>query len=333
MFLALATSHARSLRSLVRDGLLVSVLALVLARPTPSLAQNTTVEIYDARDLTVLFTAPPAGQSVATGPAEAAGQSPFWTRRPAATDAVAMSKLERLVSSVASSAGAASVELLPGVYSVTADRDTHQVIRGMLTQLRQMSTQRYELELVVYPVATASAPGLGSAVTLDPAAAPARVRTTVLRRLAQPIEAVTRIAYISDWQPVVADNAVGNDPTTAEVVSGLACVAVIGAGPDSPESATLQITGRLTRAAVEPAPLGSGKALTNTGPASEGLGIGLPRIDERAINVDMVLGLAAPTAPAGGTAPAPGTLTAVAVFPGFEEGESLVLAAAVRELK
>jgi len=328
MFFALIPSPTRSLRSIVRAGLIAVVLGAVLARPAPSVAQDdtTVTEVYDARDLAVLFAASPGGQPLATEKPDAGATSPFWVR-PQAAGGAGVDRLEALFTSILGAVGGVSCkQLVPGVFAVTAERELHPTIRSMLTQLRDLSHQRYELELVVYAVATPSAPTLGAAVTIDPNSGASRTRTTVLRRLARPIEAITRIAYISDWMPVVADNAVGNDPTTSEVVSGLSCFATVGAGPESGETISFQLTGRMCRATVDPAPVGSGKAFAASGPASEGLGIGLPKIDERTIHVDLPLSLGA----AGG---AGGKLTAVAVLPGFDAGQSLVIAAGVREIK
>ncbi len=326
MFLALVSPSTRSFRSLFRTGLVATALAAVLVGPALAAAQDSVVEIYDARDLAVLIASPPGGQSVATDKsAPAVGSpSPFWMRTPSAGPAT--DKLDQLFGSIVNVTGAGYSQLMPGVFAVTTDRETHTTVRAMLAKVRGMSEQRYEFDLVVYPVPVASAPALGGAVTPDAAAVGTRIRTTAMRRLPQTVEALKRVAYISDWMPVVADNAVGNDPTTSEVVSGLSCIALIGAGPDSSEVVNLQLTGRLSRASVAPGAGGAGKAMAATGPASEGLGIGLPVIDERSISVDLPITVAAPNVVGA-------RLTAVAVLPGFEEGQSLVVAVGIREIK
>jgi hypothetical protein len=337
MFLALLPSPVRQLRSFARAGIVVGILAALLGRAAPAAAQNTTLEIYDARDLSMLCVTPPEGRSLSTDKPPLPSQSPFASPKHAGEDPAAVARLDQLVSTVASTAGAACTPLMPGVYAITGEREAHQTIRTMLTQLREMGRQRFELDLVIYPVDTAAAPPLGTTVTADSPDA-VRLRTTVLRRLPAPIDAITRTAYISDWQPVVSDNAVGNDPTTSEVISGLTGTAIVGAGPDSAESITLQISGRLTRATVMPAGAGTGKSSATSGPASEGLGIGLPQVDERVVHVDIGLATSPAPAPTGTPGPAPGPvlpaskLTAIAVLPGFEDGRSLVIAASVRAL-
>lgn len=326
MFFRPLASPFSSMRSLVRAGLVAGVLAVLLCRPAPALAQDSIVEIYDARDLAALIAAPPEGQSVATEKPGTPGQpgvTMAWARTPGQPQ---VDRLDKLFGSIANVVGAPYQQIMPGVFAVTTDRATHDNVRAMLKQVREMSRQRYELELVAYTVTGPATPALGKSVAPDAGAPQSRIRTTVLRRLPQQVEAVKRIAYISDWMPVVADNAVGNDPTTSEVVSGLSCVALIGAGPDSPEVVNFQLTGRLTKATVVNAAGGVGKASAATGPASEGLGIGLPTVDERSMNVDMAM----PITPANVVE---SRLTAIAVLPGFDEGQSIVIAAGVREIK
>jgi hypothetical protein len=327
MAFAPLASPVRPFTWLVRAGVIAGVLATLLWRAAPAAAQNTTVEVYDARDLAALFASPAPGQSVANDKPEGGGPSAvLWRRAPATTEA-GLDKIANLFSNITAAAGATFIQLTPGVFAVTADRDVHPAIHSMLTQLRDLSRQRYELEVVLYPVATPSAPGIGTVVTPDPNTITSRTRTSALRRLAQPIEAITRTAYISHWMPVVADNAVGYDPTTSEVISGLQCTAMVGAGPDSDQAITLQLTGSLTKVTIEPGPTGTptGKGAAPATPAGEAFTLGLPRVEERAIQVDIPLA-SATGAPAN-------KLTAVAVLQGFEAGQSIVLAAGLREIK
>jgi len=238
------------------------------------------LKVYDARDLNVLLGENRSGQPPA----------------------------EQVMMRLASALQVSMTPLADGIFAITGSEDQHDVLARLIEDLRSVQGTAYELDLTLYPVASESAPALGSKAAVTPEALRARqaVRTGSSTRIA----AARRTTIISDWSPVVSDSTLGFDPQTSELEDGLIVEASLGSSRQG-EGIMLHLTGAMTRLNVQETPI---FVLDRERPLS----IGLPKTETRSLAADLRLKV--------------GELTVIAVAPGFESGQSLVLAAAVREV-
>ncbi len=270
--------------------------APVAAAAQPALGQPVSgageveMRVYDLRDL------------AASLPASAGG-------------GLGASAIDVLVPTLAQATGASARPVLAGVYAVAGSPEAHAALESMLRAVRELYSETYQVEIRAVSVAADRAPAVGAAAeagALGEMEAVARGSASVVRRAATTVASERRMTYIADWSPVVGNNAVGYDPQTSEVEEGMHVTVVVGAGAgergqgaEGTAGEVVQVRGTITRVEMEyeSAPL--------VGMEGGNLRVGLPRVEERA--VESVL-----RAPLG-------TPTVVAVVDGFDEGESVIV--------
>lgn len=271
---------------LMAAGMAEPARAISAANVMSEAAQEPSVRLIDARDLVSVIPAPP-------------------TRTPTmmVTD---------LVMGLGRSLQLKAEPLADGVFTVIGEDNSQAEFIQLLEQVRNLYRGQYELELACYGVPVASPPEIGAAAGVD--GAPIRVRTAVTRRVETKVEASRTVTAIIKWSPVVADNSVGYDAQTENLVVGLMASVLVGAGPDgdAPFSIDVRIRGEVSDVQLKElmVPL--------QGDAKGGLPVQLPSLSKRTINADTRVG----------TQP-----RVVGVVPGLKDGELLVIAASVKPVK
>ncbi len=203
--------------------------------------------------------------------------------------------------------------LFPGVYGVEAEATEHATLLSMLERVRELYTERYEVEIIWYGSSTEKAPRIGDPVT--PTEPLHRHHLVVARRTPTKIAQVSRYAYISGINPVVATGAVGYAPEIGREHSGLHASIMVGAGSETETATSIRVWGDLRRVAM-------GKMGRMSGPVttveSHSMEIELPAVSLRSIQSSIRIEYGKPTT--------------LAVIDGFEDGECVVVAALVRRL-
>lgn len=270
-------------------------------------ASEPTLRLYDVRDLAVAMAQPPSEEG----------------------DGDDGEPLDLMLDRIASPLVHDYYKLADGLFTITADHAAHETLIRLLNDVRDLYREPYEIELVHYAVAAADSPLIGSgAVPVDDGSL-TRLRQVAIHRVAAALRSTASHAYVADWQPVVADSAVGYDPEVHLVEDGLQLEATVGSDhaadhANRDDRIHLSLSGTIAQAFIEliPVPVATASAVgeTASGPAEAGqpLALGLPNVMTRDVRADLDLPL--------------NRLTVVSVVEGFEPGQSIVIAAAVRRL-
>lgn len=198
-----------------------------------------------------------------------------------------------------------------GVVAVEANPREHQRLRGLLGDVKQFYTERYVLDLAIAHMPAASAPSVGDEVS---GVEPTRRSSFVLQRRTQhPVGDLEEWQMVRAFQPVAAQGVAAYEGQLHVVRAGNDLLAIVGAGDDTSEGASLSLTGELIavdggRAAATPETSLSGPTVVTSG----------PRVSRRPVRGDLFLRYGRPTV--------------VAVAAGFSDNQSIVIWAVVRKL-
>lgn len=193
--------------------------------------------------------------------------------------------------------------LLQGVFMITGGQAEHARLIELIEAVRRVHADRFELDVRLWSVESSQAPALGSAASPPPGAMVFRLTTP--RSAPTPIYALAHEWHLWGWQPVVGDNAVGNEPRFDAEPTGLWLTLTVGSD-EGPGRVALRGRGAVLSSSVETLTPRIGELETT---------VQLPRSRERTVSIDAAVG-AEPAV--------------VMVMPGFEEGQTLVLAAGAR---
>jgi hypothetical protein len=293
-------------------------MALIGAAATASTASaERSWKVYDVRDLIGLVPPPPPSKAELCAKQAAiasigGGQSIFGAitapkldpKRSPAESVDAMMK--RLCDEM----GVVYAVLFSGVYGIVAEETEHATLQVMLESVRGLYVGRYAVELLWYTVAPDQTPTIGDVV--QPAEATHRHRLVATRRTLVELVEVTQHTILAGQGPVVAQSAVGYQPSTESVESGLRLSLIVGADKETDATTTILVAGDLRR--VVPDRM-SGKLL---GAMTQNIGIELPEIRVRSIHSNIRIEF--------------GKLTALSVLDGFDEGGCIVVSASVQKL-
>ncbi|MFO0840664.1 MAG: hypothetical protein U1D55_19310 [Phycisphaerae bacterium] len=283
----------------------------LLGMPPAARAQNESDErelrVYDVRDLQrSLSVANPRTQpSTLDMPRPDAGDS---------TDA-AGAILDELCSAI----GIGSSKLYDSIYAIEASSSEHQKLTQLLSKVRALHRDRFEVDLVIYPTSADAPPAIGDAAEVkDPRF---RRKLVVARDQDTPVISVRQIAYVAGLSPVVAESAVGYDPRGMTAEEGLRAVIAVSGGDEPKSAILLHVRGELAsvslRRGTGPGDVAERSDEKGCAPRSDWQ-LDLPEIARRDLRGDLRL--------------TPGKLTVIEVLDGFEAGHSIVVAAALRPL-
>ncbi len=289
--------------------LLSLTLMTALAAASPASAQ-TSWKLYDLRDLIGSLPPPPrveaaaVTRSVFTIPAG----GPTAPRPGSAGEPTGSTR--ELMDRLCAGLGVAHTALLPGVYGIEAEETGHTALVNMLEQVRELFTERYEVEILWFVASPDQAPSIGDPVT--PTGPLHRHRLVAARRTPTELVHVSQYTYVSGINPIVAQQAVGYGPETRREESGLRLSILVGAGSETDTATSLQVTGDLRRVAMGKM---SGPLITD---AARSMELELPQVSVRSIRSSIRIEY--------------GKLTALGVTDGFDDGQCVVIAASVRKL-
>lgn len=228
--------------------------------------------------------------------------------------------LESLVMNVASAIGAElRGELIGGVYLIECDERTHFKFAHHMNTVRELHSERYEVEVAFYSATPEDSPRIGQQMgeSGSPPAPDFSAKLVATRRVPTELRAMREEAYIARWQPVVSDSAVGYEAQIDRAPEGVEMQVTVGAGPEDDGGTTIRIEGEIVRSEIT----------KEAGPSSVGVGnmagtslmIGLPRTQERSVRAEMKVAFDRPIV--------------VAVTMGFRERDMIVMAVRVRKLE
>lgn len=215
--------------------------------------------------------------------------------------------LEPVVEELAASLTVMANRIAPGMYTLVGDEKNVDEWVRLARQVLDAHAGGYVVEIALLTAPAASPPAIGSEA--GTANLVLRSRQSIPRRVEAPFNITEERTYIARWQPVVADSSVGYDPGTATVTSGLVASVLVGAGDDSLAGVSIRISGVVSKADVIEVPITL---------SSSSLPIGLPVVASRTFL---------------GEAHVSDKPTVLAVIPGFEPGECIVIAAAATPRK
>lgn len=218
-------------------------------------------------------------------------------RQPEGVDVV-----QPVVEELAASLEVMATRISPGFYTLVGEEKRIDEWVRLARQVLDAHAARYVVEIALLTAPTASPPAIGAEVRPDNLVL--RSRQSIPCRVEAPFNITEETTYIARWQPVVADSSVGYDATTATVTSGLVATVLVGAGDDAPAGVSVRLTGVVTKADVREVPMTL---------SSSALSIGLPVVASRTFL---------------GEAFVSDKPTVLAVIPGFEPGECIVITAA-----
>lgn len=274
----------------------------------PAASAESSWKVYDLRDLIGLI--PPPRPTEAPRPGAPGGTSVFGKPLEPPAPKKATHTVDRLMDRLCNALAVNCTPLLAGVYGVEADDAEHTQVLQMLKEIRTLHAERYGVEIVHFMVKADEAPAVGDPVT--PAGPLHRSRFVVTRRTPTPLATVTVQPFVSDLQPVVAENAVAYDPLTERAADGLEVSILVGAGKDEENATSIQVIGDLRRVSMGKM---SGPLV---GGDPSGLQIELPAVSVRSIQSHIRVEY--------------GKLTTLSVLDGFDAGQCFVLAASVQNL-
>lgn len=199
--------------------------------------------------------------------------------------------------------------LLRGIIAAQGTIARHDQLAEQLREVRLLFTERYEIELACFSVGASSAPELGAPI--DGVEPELFSRQVIVRRQPTTFRAVTSHTYLADLIVVTGDSAIGYQPQTKTLDDGLTLVLLIGAGDEDARATPLEARGELTRVSFDRSAIEL-PGRPDTPPAVE-----MPSVDRRTIQTAVSIEY--------------DKLVAIAVVPGFEKGEVVVIAARVRK--
>ncbi|MCC6426087.1 MAG: hypothetical protein IT435_04630 [Phycisphaerales bacterium] len=223
-----------------------------------------------------------------------------------------------VVALVRSLAEALSLSVQPvgeGVILVGGAEENQVRLGQMLGQVRNLYAERINLDLSVISVPAGSAPEVGTPVSGGKVLV--HSHQTLVRHAPTPVAVTEEITYIEGWQPIVADNAVGYQPGLGSLTKGLTCEVTIGADEQG-NGATSGGMPIAIRGAISDASITDKVIELSAASGKTSLPIGLPRRQHRTINASARVASEA---------------TVIAVVPGFDGDQVLVIAAAAREVE
>ncbi len=285
---------------------LLTLATLVFA--VPAVSAQSSWKVYDLRDLLGLI--PPPRPADVPSPEPRVGMGIYGEPPESPAPKGAPHSVDQLMDRLCNALAVNCTPLLAGVYGVEADDAEHTQVLQMLEEIRALYGERYEVEIVYFMVDAEQAPAIGDPAT--PAGPLHRCRLVVTRRTPTPLTTVTVQSYISDLQPVVAQNAVAYDPLTERAADGLEASILVGAGKDEGNATSIQVIGKLRRVSMGKM---SGPVLSGD---PSGLQIELPAVSVRSIQSHLRVEY--------------GKLTVLSVLDGFDAGQSFVIAASARRL-
>lgn len=215
--------------------------------------------------------------------------------------------VQPVVEELAASLEVMATRIAPGIYTLVGDEKRFDEWVRLTRQVFDAHADGYVVEVALLTAPAASPPAIGAEVR--PESPVLRSRQSVPRRVEAPFNVTEERTYIARWQPVVAESSVGYEASTAAVTSGLVARVFVGAGDDAPAGVSIRIDGVLARADVIEVPITLSAA---------SLTIGLPVVASRSFRGEAIVS---------------DKPTVLAVVPGFEPGECLVVAAAVAPRK
>lgn len=244
------------------------------------------LRVYDLRDLRAIIPAPESEDDGLT------------------------SATERLIGELTNAMGSSSIAIADDVYAVSASAEKHAQLAALLTSVRDLYKERYELTLLTYFVLTHSTVQIGDVAKPDSISA--RRSFVATRRTPFRAGTETRHTYVSGVMPIVAEQAVGYQPMVRTTESGLRLNGLVGAGPEDSKGTSLMLSGEWSM--VSP---GRTFSVESTG-GSPAYRLEFPQVETQLFRSDVQIEF--------------GKLTVVAILGSPREGESMILAASVRKL-
>lgn len=288
-------------------------LLLVLAISSSAFGQASW-KLYDLRDL--ISALPPVDEKRGdggTGLGRGVGHlpAPEWPPiKDIDATKVAGKNVDDLLNQLCGSMGIKCTRLVAGVYGIEAQDADHARVQDLLEGLRNLYRERYAVELVLIRVPVDQAPAIGAEAQ---ASSPtARHQFVVSRRTPARVAILSISTFLSDVSPVVAQSAVGYAPDTTSVDDGLDVSVLVGSDGDEKDGTSIEVVGGLRRVSWP-------QEGTDFKTAEGGqIGMKFPVVSVRSVQFHLQ--------------PKYGKLMVMGVLAGFEEGQSLVLAASVRKL-
>ena len=260
-------------------------------------------KLYDLRDLIDLLPAPsPPPRAAQTTPRASFLGTPT-TRAPAPQ----RDPVDELIRRICGDITVDHRLLFQGIYGVLAEEEAHMTLVSRLESVRELYTQRYDVEILWFPTPVTQSPTIGAEVN---ASEPLhRDRLVVTGRAPARLIRVSQLAYVSGIDPIVGTGAMGYASETDVAESGLNLSILVGAGRETGTGTSIRIRGELREVTMGKM---SGPVATMEARSME---IELPTISIRSIQSNIGIEY--------------GKLTALAVVDGFRSGECIVVAASI----
>jgi hypothetical protein len=219
--------------------------------------------------------------------------------------------VEELVGRICDALSVTYTSLLAGVYGVEAEDDQHAEIQELVSRVRDLYAERYEVELVWFTTSSSTAPSVADKIALPEL--PHRHQLVVTRRTPTPVAVVTRHTYLSDLAAIVGTGATAYDPETASVQDGFELSMLVGADEERGDATSIRLAGEFRRVTLgkTAAPLAYQETTISA--------IELPTVAVRSVQADLPVEAR--------------KVTVLSVLDGFAEGECVVLAASIQKLQ
>jgi hypothetical protein len=286
-------------------------LVAVLLFPSASRAQASW-KLYDLRDL---VSALPAAHEESTGTTSGSeqrfrfGPGLDLRKTPEIVPTKAGARnVDDLMNRICDSIELDCTRLVAGVYGIEAEEPDHARVQQMLEGIRNLYRERYAVEIVLFRVPVDQPPAVGTETT--GVAPDVRQHLVVSRRTPTRVAILSYNSFLSGLSPVVATGAVGYAPETSTVDDGLDVSVVVGTNGQEADGTTLEVTGEV-RTVTWPH---EGTELWTADGAHTSLRFPVISVRSVQFHVHVLFD----------------KLTVLGVLAGFEEGQSLVLAASVR---
>ncbi|HRJ50286.1 MAG: hypothetical protein KF787_01720 [Phycisphaeraceae bacterium] len=283
------------------------------AREAPAPADTDSdiiMKMIDLRDLSAVMSTASRARPIAAPESEAASGSESSPFRDVPKFSSPADPVLDLADRLCDALGAQITVYSKGIMVVSGEAAAITRLEQLLEEAWSVHSDRYDIDLVIAVFPSDQVPALGS--VLSGGSTLARQRRGVVSRTPTDISMTETMRYVGGWTPIVSDNAVGYQPIVSSIAHGLdgdITVSPNGAPAGGPATFTITLTGTLSRAAINP------RTIEVSAPGgSSTLPLDNFVVRSRSIGTR---GLA-------GHEP-----TVLAALPGFEDGQTIVLAAGV----
>jgi len=299
---------------MLRQSLVLMFVLVCVLSATPSVFAEGSWKLYDLRDL---ISALPPPQGKEGEPAPHTEKSIYGLMAPeslpmsvAANAPRPEKNVDELMNQICGAMNLKCTRLLAGVYGIEAEDAEHGRVQNMLERLRDIYRERYSVELLVFRAPTAQAPALGAET---PPADPIYVdRFVVSRRTPTRAAILSQNTFVSGVSPVVAQSAAAYAFEKTHVDDGLDVSVLVGADNEDKDGTSIQVVGELQK--VSWPEEATELRVTEGGP----IHLKFPVVNVRSVQCHLQIKY--------------GKLVVLGSLTGFNEGESVVVAASVRKL-